>query len=325
MRQKARKQEKIIFLDAGTVDYGDLSLEAIKKLGPFRAYRATPPRELEKRASRAAVLITNKCVFDDRLLSRLKALRLIAIAATGTNNVDLEAARQRGIRVTNVAGYSTETVVQCTLAFLLALAGNLVKFNEAAHRRWSRSSFFTLPAFPLQEVHGKTLGIVGYGRIGKRVAGVARALGMKVLIARLPGRHYAEGEKTRRVGLDSLFRRSDFVTLHAPLTPVTRNLVNAARLRKMKRGSFLMNMARGELVDERALAHALRSGPLAGAAADVLSREPPLRNHALLKAPNFLLTPHIAWASREARVRLIREIARNIQAFLKGKRRNRVV
>lgn len=316
---------QIVFLDAGTLDYGDLTLEAIKKLGPFRAYRATLPRELEKRARQAAVVITNKCVFDDRLLSRLKALRLIAIAATGTNNVDLEAARRRGIRVTNVSRYSTETVVQCTFAFLLALAGNLVKFNRAAHTRWSGSDFFTLPAFPLQEIHGKTLGIVGYGRIGKKVAKAARAFGMKILVARLPGRRYPEKGRGARVSLDALFHRSDFISLHAPLTPATRNLISARNLARMKRGSFLINMARGGLVDERALARALESGHLAGAAADVLSQEPPPRNHGLLKAPNFLLTPHIAWASREARTRLIEEIARNIRAFLRGKRRNRVV
>ena len=340
------KGNQIVFLDAGTVDYGDVSLEAIQKLGPFRAYRATPPREIEKRVGGASIVITNKCVFDARLLSRLKALRLIAIAATGTNNVDLERARRQGIRVTNVSGYSTETVVQCTFAFILALAGNLVKFNQAAHTRWPASDFFTFPAFPLQEVHGKTLGIVGHGRIGKKVAKVARAFGMKVLVAGLPGRRYAEarrdsgwlsrepglrgqaqaaGKKLRRANLESLFRRSNFVTLHAALTPVTRNLMNARNLGRMKRGSFLINMARGGLVDENALARALKSGRLAGAAADVLNQEPPPRNHVLLKAPNFSLTPHIAWASREARIRLIREVALNVQAFLEGRRRNRVV
>lgn len=319
------KKVQIVFLDAGTVDYGDAPLEALKKQGSLKAYRATAPADLEKRARGADTVITNKCVFDARLLSRLRTLRLIVVAATGTNNVDLEAARRRAIGVTNVSGYSTETVVQCTFAFLLALAGNLVKFNKAAHRRWPHAVFFTLPAFPLQEIHGKTLGIVGHGRIGKRVAEVARAFGMKVLIARLAGRRYTARERARRVGLDSLFRRSDFVTLHAPLTPATRGLINERSLRLMKRGSFLINMARGGLVDERALAEALKSGHLAGAAADVLSREPPPRNHVLLKAPNFLLTPHIAWASREARLRLVREISLNIRAFLKGKRRNRVV
>jgi len=318
-------RDAIVFLDAGTVDYGDASLGEIERLGRFKAYAVTTPDQIEARVGHAAIVITNKCPFNVRVLSRLRrTLRLIAIAATGTNNVDLVSAREHGIAVTNVSGYSTETVVQITFGFLLALATNLVKFNEASHDgRWSQSGFFTLPAFPIQEIQGKVLGIVGYGRIGKRVAEVARAFGMGVRVARIPGRAYSRGGG--RVSFDLLLKQSDFITLHAPLTPLTENLINARTLSKMKRGAFLINMARGGLVDEKALADALRSGRLAGAAADVLSEEPPPANHVLLEEPNFLLTPHVAWASREARIRLIHEIALNIQAFQKGKRRNRVV
>lgn len=320
-------RDRIVFLDVGTVDYGDLSLRELKERGAFKAYERTGPAEIGPRLARATIVITNKCVLDGRLLSRLQgSVRLINIAATGTNNVDLEAAKQRGIAVTHVSGYSTETVVQMTFAFLLALVSHLREFNEAAHDgRWSRSPFFTLPAFPVREIHGKTLGIVGYGRIGRRVAQVARAFGMKVRVARIPGKKYPSKEKIHRTDFKSLISQSDFVTLHVPLLPLTRHLMDGRVLAQMKRGAFLINMARGGLVDERALARSLRSGRLAGAASDVLSQEPPPRNHPLLGAPNLLLTPHIAWASREARERLIHEIALNIKAFQAGRKRNRVV
>ena len=319
-------KDSLIFLDAGTVQWGDLSFDEISRLGNLKVYSRTNPQEVEARSRTADILITNKCRFTRELLSRLKRLKLICIAATGTNNADLEAARCFGIAVTNVSGYSTETVVQFTFAFLLALAGNLVKYNEATHdSRWSHSPFFTLPTFPIEEIRGKTLGIVGYGKIGKQVAQIAKAFGMRVLVAKIPGRNYSLRGNPARISLDALLRKSDFVTLHAPLTPLTECLVNSKTLRKMKRGAFLINMARGGLVDERALCRALKSGQLAGAATDVLNEEPPPKNHPLLTAPNFLLTPHVAWASREARVRLVHEIALNIKAFQNGQRRNRVV
>lgn len=317
---------EIVFLDAGTVDYGDISFEEIKAQGRFRAYPRTDPRQLLKRVKGVPVVITNKCRFDRRVLSSVRGVASIHLAATGVNNVDLEAAKRAGIAVTNVSGYSTETVVQCTFAFLLALAGNLVAFNEASHDgRWSRSPIFTLGAFPISEVAGKTLGIIGYGAIGKRVAQVARALRMKVLAGRIPGKPYSAVEKARRLELSDLLRRSDFVTIHAPLSPLTRDLIDRDRIRKMKKGAFLINMARGGIVNEAALKEALKSGHLGGAASDVLTAEPPPRHHILLRAPHLLLTPHVAWASLEARQRVVHEIALNIEAFHGGRRRNRVV
>lgn len=319
-----KAKEKIVFLDAGTLDYGDVSFKELHSLGKLKIYPKTPAPEILKRCQSASIVITNKCVFNKPILNRLKGLKLICIAATGTNNVDLKAARAAGIAVANVSGYSTESVVQCTFAFLLALAGNLLKFNQAAHDgRWSRSVFFTLADFPFHEINGKTLGIVGYGRIGKRVAQVAKAFGMKVLIAKIPGREYSI--LANRVPLDTLVQKSDFLTLHAPLSGITQNLINSRLLRKIKKDAYLINMARGGLVDEKALAHSLKSGRLAGAAADVLAQEPPPKNHVLLKAPHFLLTPHVAWASVEARKRLVHEIAQNIRAFQHGKIRNRIV
>lgn len=324
--KKLKVPVRIVFLDAGTLHYGGISPAPLKKLGDLKIYRQTPPSLIEKRLKGASIIITNKCRFDRKLLSKLDSVRLICIAATGTNNVDLKAARQKGIAVTNVSGYSTETVVQFTVGFLLALAGNLLKFNLASHRGdWSRSDFFTLPRFPFHELNGKVLGIVGYGKIGRRVAEIARVLGMKVLIAEIPGRNYSRREKKARVSFNFLLRHSDFITLHAPLSRLTQNLINARSLKQMKRGSFLINVARGGLVDEGALYRSLQSGHLAGAASDVSSEEPPPVNHPLLKAPNFLLTPHVAWASLEARKRLVNEVAKNIQAFLKKRKRNRVV
>ena len=318
--------QRIVFLDAGTVDWGDLSLAGLARLGDFKAYPKTNPKQIELRSRKAEIVITNKCRLTAELLHRLRQLKLICVAATGTNNVDLDAARRLEIAVTNVSGYSTETVVQFTFAFLLNLAGSTVNYNEAAHDgRWSRSSFFTLPGFPIQEIYGKTLGIVGLGKIGRRVAEVAKAFGMKILTAKIPGRNYRERKNVKRGSFNLVVRQSDFLSLHTPLSSLTQNLIDAKVLRKMKPGAFLINMARGGLVDEKALYRALKSGHLAGAAADVLGEEPPPRNHILLKAPNLLLTPHVAWASREARIRLVQEIALNIRAFQRGQRRNRVV
>ena len=319
------ERDRIVFLDAGTVDYGDLPLSLFEKLGDFKAYPQSTPAQIKPRLKAVSIAIANKCRFDRRLIGGLSSLRLLNIAATGVNNVDLEAARAKGLAVTNVKGYSTETVVQFTFSFLLALAGNLVKYNAAAHDgSWSRSRFFTYGKYPIQEVAGKKLGIVGYGAIGRRVAQVARALGMKVLVAAIPGKKYTAAEKKTRVPFDRMIRESDFVTIHAPLTDLTRGLIHKGVLNKMKKGTCLLNMARGGIVDEPALRKALESGRLAGAASDVLTEEPPSPGHVLLKAPNLILTPHIAWASREARARLVREIAANIRAFQAGRVLNRV-
>lgn len=321
---KNKPQDKIVFLDAGTVDYGDVSLDEIRKLGRLKTFFKTLPSEICDRVEGAAHVITNKCRIDADLLRSLKSVRCIHAAATGFNNIDVEMARKAGIGVTNVSGYSTESVVQFTFGFLLALAGNLEKYNRAAHDgRWSRSPFFMYADFTIREIHGKTLGIIGFGAIGRRVAEIAKAFGMKVLAARIPGRKHGAGE--RRVPFEKAVRQSDFLTIHAPLTDLTRGLINARVIRMMKKGAFLINMARGGIVDETALARALRTGHLAGAACDVLTVEPPPRSHVLMKAPNLLMTSHVAWASLEARTRLVHEIAMNIRAFQKGARRNRIV
>ncbi len=319
-----KKKPKIVFLDAGTLDYGDISLKSWQSLGLLKTYFNTPSSQRAARLRGASIAVVNKCVLDASVISQLPDLKAIAVAATGVNNVDLEAARKQGIAVMNVSGYSTESVVQWTFGFILALAGNLVKYNRDAHAgKWSRSPFFMLSAYPLTEIHGKTLGLVGCGTIGKRVAAVAESFGMKVMVARIPGRQYSG--KPKRYSLEETAKKADFLTIHAPLSPLTRNLIDGRILRKMKPSAGIINMARGGIVDEKALLTALKAGRIAGAASDVLTQEPPPRNHILLGAPNLILTPHIAWASREARERLVGEISLNLKAFLKGQKRNRVV
>lgn len=317
---------RLVFLDAGTVDYGDLSLDLLKKYDFFKAFHGTSPQQMASRLKHAQIAITNKCRFPRKLLSQLENLRGIFVTATGTNNVDLKAAKKLGIAVANVPGYSTQTVAQCTMGFILSLAGNLLRYNQVAHDgTWSRSQFFAYGAFPIREVWDKKLGIIGYGAIGKTVAKIARALGMKVMISRIPGRQYSKKESSGRYAFDQVIRQSDFVTIHVPLSSLTEDLINRRVLSRMKRGAFLINMARGGIVNEKALLQALRRGHLAGAATDVLTQEPPPKRHPLLGAPNLLMTPHVGWASIEARRRLVREVGLNIEAFLKGKKRNRVI
>lgn len=315
---------RIVFLDAGSIDYGDVSLAPLLRTGSVRIFHQTPPGLVAARCRGARIVITNKCRFDQKILSQLPDLQCLCITATGTNNVDLKAARRQGVAVTNVAGYSTESVAQLTIAFLLALALDLKNLTSAVEKgKWSQSPFFALVPTKITELSGKTLGILGYGRIGRRVAFLAKTFGMTVLVGRIPGRKYSGTPP--RISLNTLLKKSDFICLHAPLTPLTQDLIHEKQLRKMKKSAYLINMARGGLVNEKALAKALKRGYLAGAATDVLSEEPPKKNHILLGVPNLWVTPHIGWASREARENLIRELALNIKAFQQGKRRNRVV
>ncbi|MBN1687693.1 MAG: D-2-hydroxyacid dehydrogenase [Candidatus Omnitrophica bacterium] len=321
-----RQCRQIVFLDAATVDYGDISFNSLDQVGNFKAYRLTGPRQVVPRSGRADVVITNKSVFNREVIGKLRRTKMICVAATGYNNVDIQAAREKGIAVTNVRGYSTTSVVQATWTFILALAGNLLKNHEAAHDgRWSRSPHFTFGKYPLHELTGKQLGVLGYGEIGRRVARIASSFGMKVLVARIPGRSYQRNVHPKRISFLEVIRRSDFLTIHAPLTPLTENLIDGRILRKMKPGSFLINMARGGIVNENALKDSLERGHLSGAACDVLTEEPPRTSHPLIGAKNCLLTPHCAWGSLESRQRLIEEIAQNIKAFYKKRKRNRIV
>src|SRR4029434_3803599 len=317
----------VVFLDAGTVDLGDVDLAPLQRQGRLTFFPDTSPEEVLQRARGAQVLITNKCVLHGSVLDRLSDVKLVCVAATGTDNVDLKAAEERGIAVANVTDYSTPSVVEHTFMFLLAFSHRLLEQHKAAlDRVWSASSHFALFDYPFSDLDGKTLGVIGYGTIGKKVASVAKAFGMKVLVARIPGRKYADAKN--RLPLEKVLKESDFVTIHCALGPETRSLINTKRLNLMKKSAYLLNLARGPIVNEWAIAEVLQAGRLAGYATDVMEREPPPPDHPFFQdqvRSKVLITPHIAWASRESRQRLIYEIAANIEAFKKGRKRNRVV
>ncbi|HKJ71536.1 MAG TPA: 2-hydroxyacid dehydrogenase [Gammaproteobacteria bacterium] len=313
-----------VFLDSESLDRGDLDLTPLERAGDWTLHPHTRPDQVAERVRGAEVVITNKVPLDAGAIAGAGDLRLIAIAATGTNNVDLEAARAAGVGVANVVGYATPAVTQHVLALLLALATRLPDYRAAVRAgRWSESLHFCLLDFPIDELAGRTLGIAGYGELGRSVARVADAFGMEVRIARLPGRP----EQAGRTPLAELLPQLDALSLHCPLTDETRGLIGADELARLPDHALLINTARGGIVDEPALAEALRTGTIGGAGVDVLGEEPPAADHPLLAddLPNLIVTPHIAWASRQARQRMVAELAANVTAFAAGEARNRVV
>lgn len=308
---------RIVVLDGYTMNPGDLSWAPLEELGECRIFDRTSREEVSERAAAADVLLTNKVVLDGDLIGALPDLKYIGVLATGYNVVDTGAAALRGIPVTNVPEYSTTSVAQLVFALMLELARATGAHSRAVREgKWSASPDFSFHLTPQVEISGKTLGIVGYGRIGKAVARLALAFDMDVLVhTRTPRR----GDGIRYVDLDALFRQGDIVTLHCPLTGETESMVDERRLGLMKPSAFLINTARGPLVDEGALARALDSGRIAGAAADVLSMEPPPPDHPLLSARNCVITPHLAWATLAARRRLMEAAAANIRAWMEEK------
>lgn len=323
-----------VFLDRDTVDQGDVDLSVLEQhITQWRYYGLTSPDELHERIRDTEVVISNKVVLDEAAFAAAPKLKLVCVAATGTNNVDMAAATRHGVVVCNVRAYATPSVVQHTFALILALATNLGRYRRAVMRgEWANSLHFCLLDYPIREIAGKKLGIVGYGELGHGVAKVAEAFGMEVLISQRPG---ATGPSTGsgrtaddadRIPLQELLPQVDVLTLHCPLTPETRNLIGEKELALMKPTALLINTARGGIVDEVALANALRNNRLGGAATDVLTTEPPRNGNPLLAddIPNLIITPHTAWASVESRQRLLDQIALNIEAFLNGEARNRV-
>lgn len=312
---------KIVVLDGYTLNPGDLSWEPLKSLGDSVIYERSSPEQLFSRLDCAEATLTNKVVLGRELISRLPQLRYIGVTATGFNIVDVQAAKERGIMVTNVPAYGTNSVAQATIALLLELTNRVGHHAETVRTgRWSHCPDFCYWDFPLVELAGLTLGIVGYGRIGRQVAKIARAFGMNILA--LEGRSKITDEDVSVVGLETLLRQSDVVSLHCPLTPETKGLINAERLKLMKTSAFLLNTSRGPLIVEEDLARALHSEQIAGAGLDVLSVEPPLAENPLFKAPNCYITPHQAWATRAARQRLMQVAVENIKAFSQARPQN---
>ncbi len=312
----------IIVLDGATLNPGDLSWEGIETLGRCTVHDRTEPGLVEERSRGAEILLTNKTPIDGGLIARLTALRYIGVLATGYNVVDVRAAAERGIVVTNVPSYSTASVTQVVFGHLFNLTHRMGHHTDAVRDgRWAAAEDFSFWDFPLIEVSGLTLGIVGPGQIGSAVAQAGRAFGMNVIASRAASGG-APPPGVRIVPVAELFRTSDVVSLHCPLTPATRLLVNRERLSTMKRTSYLINTSRGQIVDEEALAEALNEGRIAGAGLDVLSEEPPPSGHPLTRAKNCFITPHFAWASTAARARLIAEVTENLRAFLAGSPRN---
>ena len=317
---------RAIFLDYATVSFnGDLDPAALQRAMPgLELHPHTGQAEVGRVVSGAETVLVNKLRLSREIISATPTLRLIALAATGTNNIDLEAAREHGVAVCNLRDYCTASVVQHVLGTLLLLTQKLREYDALVRSgAWQRGEQFCLLDFPVRELTGRKLGIVGYGTLGKAVARAAQAFGLEPLIANRPGGAPVAG----RHDLHNLLPQVDVLSLHCPLTPATEGMIGAAQLARMKHDAVLINTARGALVDSAALADALRNGRLGGAAIDVLPQEPPVGGNPLLATdiPNLIVTPHIAWAAREARQRCIDEMAANVEDFRRGGRRGRVV
>lgn len=317
---------RIVVLDGFTLNPGDLSWAAIEKLGETVVYERTRPEEVADRLEGAEIALTNKVVLDAAMLRRLSpTLRYIGVLATGYNVVDVETARELGICVTNIPAYSTASVAQMVFSHLLNLTNHVEYYTQQAvdEGKWAASQDFCFCDRPLTELAGRTMGLVGLGRIGSAVANIAQAFGMKV-VAYTSKRQEELPGYIKKAGMDEIFMQSDVVSLHCPLTEDTRYLVDEKRLRMMKKNAILINTGRGPLIDEAAVANALNQGKLGAYAADVLSVEPAQADNPLLSAPRVQLTPHIAWATREARERLMQICALNIAHFIEGNPQNTV-
>lgn len=311
----------IVILDGFTTNPGDCSWDAVASQGKVAVFDRTDPAEVVARAEDAAIVLTNKTPLTAETLAALPDVRLISVLATGVNVVDLDAARARDITVCNVPGYSTPHVAQTVFALLLELTNRPAEHAAAVRAgAWTACPDFCFWRGELVELAGRTLGLVGYGAIAQAVAAIGRAFGMRVLATRRSAATAEEG--VTFTDIDTLFRESDVLSLHCPLTPETDGLVNAARLATMKPTAYLINTARGGVIVEQDLAAALNEGRIAGAGLDVLSAEPPSADNPLLTAKNCLITPHIAWASRASRERLIAATAENIRSFLAGTPQN---
>jgi glycerate dehydrogenase len=311
---------KIVVLDGYTLNPGDLSWSKLEQLGDLEVYDRTPADMVYERTKDATIILTNKAPVSAEVIHKLSSLKYIGVLATGYNIVDIEAAKQKGIVVTNVPGYSTASVAQLTFAFLLELCLHVQRHSDAVMEgKWSHSKDFCFWDYPLIELAGKTIGIIGFGTIGQYVADIATAFGMQVLGHSRTLTDQSQRNNFKWASLDELLQTSDVVSIHCLLTPETKGLINKDSLEKMKPSAFLLNTSRGPIIIDQDLADALNNNVIAGAGIDVLSVEPPPMDNPLFKAKNCLITPHIGWATKEARVRLLDSVVNNISAFLSGK------
>ena len=313
---------KIVILDGFTANPGDLSWKGLEELGTLTVYDRTKPEETIARAAEADIVLTNKVIINREVMAQLPQLKYIGVLATGYNVVDIEAAHERGIIVTNVPAYSTESVAQMVFAHLLTVTNRTEHYAlQNRQGRWTKNPDFCYWDFPHLELAGKTIGIVGLGNIGRRVAEIALAFGMQVKALTSKSANVLP-TGVEKANLEELLATSDVISLHCPLTDTTRHLINRDTLSKMRPSAILINTGRGPLVDDQAVASALAKGQLAAFCADVLTEEPPKADNPLLNQPNAFITPHIAWATEEARSRLLQVAISNVQAFLNAKPQN---
>ncbi len=306
---------KIVFLEAMTL--GDVDLSPLKELGELTVYQTNTESQTIERIKDADVIIVNKTPIGKKELSAAPKLKLICVAATGYNNIDIPATFKHNVVATNVKGYSTESVAQHVFAHLLSVVNSVIPFQKDIRSgKWQQSPIFTMLTHPIEELNGKTLGIIGYGAIGRRVAELARVFGMKVLVAKRPGVEYNDDF---RVSMETVITQSDVLTIHTPLTAETRDLITMRELKIMKPTAILINVARGGIVNEMDLYHALKQKIISFAIVDVLGKEPPRQGHPFFELDNILLTPHIAWTSRQAREKLLDGIVNNIRLFMEGR------
>lgn len=310
---------KIVVLDGYTLNPGDLSWDGIKELGDLIVYDRTPPDEIIERSRNAEILFTNKTPLNEEIFSNLPLLKYIGVLATGYNVVDIEAAEKRGIVVTNIPAYGTASVAQMTFALLLELCLHVQRHSDSVMEgKWSQSEDFCYWNYPLIELAGKTLGIIGFGSIGQRVGDVATAFGMNILGVDRLETNQSHRKNFKWSNIPELLSKSDFVSIHSPLTPDTEGLINNHSLNLMKKSAFLINTSRGPIVSDKDLADALNNEIIAGAGLDVLSVEPPFPENPLFNAKNCIITPHISWATKEARERLLKIAVNNLKSYLKG-------
>ena len=314
---------KAVYLEEGAVNKGDITLKPIMDVIETEVYYNTTEEDKFEHIGDAEVIFSNKVIFDEETFKKCPNLKYIGVCATGYNVIDIEAAKRHGVTVTNVPAYSTDAVAQLTWGFIIELVNHISVHNKSIHEgEGCKTEIFCYWLDKVTELSGKTLGVIGYGNIGRKVTDIALAFGMNVLVYTAHPDKYEAKENMKFVSKDEVFKNADIITLHCPMNDETKGMICKENIEKMKDGIYIVNVSRGGLVNDQDLADALKNGKVAGAAADVVSVEPIKEDNPLLGAPNMILTPHIGWASVEARERLIQAVADNLKAYLNGEKLN---